>query len=216
MLMKLFFIVKILCIQNRTNDELELNMTNCCSVSVALEFLCLLCSLYGSVSQHASVRISGFWEAGISESQKTLFVPQTINNKGKNHYSANVPLFLKLRSHASSWELLKECWVFYAYWEMNRGHQTHFTKAATNPPISKNFQSSKAGFELLTRVKASVFLHHSAPLSPFFMISRCVCRREYGLSFPLFLLIYYRILTSRFHNIGGQETELYHILWPPV
>lgn len=49
-------------------------------------------------------------------------------------------------------ELLKGCWVFYAYWEIDGGHQTHFTKAATNPALSKIFQPSTAGFELATPV----------------------------------------------------------------
>lgn len=94
---------------------------------------------------------------------------------------------IERRAYASLWELLKGCWVFYAHWEMDRGHQTYFTKAATNPPVSKNLQSSMARFELATAGS----LQHSAP-PPQFLWSAgvCVCRRDCGLPFNLLLLIY--------------------------
>lgn len=72
--------VKVLCIQNKRNLELELNITRCFGVSVFIMF---------SAWQYG---ISGFWEAGSSENQMPLFVPQTNQQHKEIHYSTNVPL----------------------------------------------------------------------------------------------------------------------------
>lgn len=146
-----------------------------------LEGLCLLCPLHGSAAQVNSVRTGGFWEAVTCEKQtpkQVVFPPNQSTTQGKSLFSPCTLTLIwtklpKRRAYASLWELLKGCWVFYAHWEMDRGHQTHFTKAATNPAVSKNLQSSMAGFELATAVSPQ----HSAPPPPF-LWSAGVCVGE--------------------------------------
>lgn len=185
-----------------------------------LECLCLLRSLHGSPAQLNSVRIGGFWEAVTYEKQTPLFFFQSSQQHKENHYSAKAPIhwyeqkFYKRRTYASLWEILKGCWVFYAHWEMDRGHQTHFTKAATNPPVSKTLQSPTAGFELATAANPSAL----SPSSPSFYGQQvCVCVGETVLSHLIccrWFMAQYQL--GRLHKAGGQEGQLHHLPCPPV
>lgn len=131
--------------------------------------------------QCSSVQFSkNWWLLGSCHlsKQTPLFFPQEVNNTRKSLFSQCTytliwTKILERRAYASLWELLKGCWVFYAHWEMDIGHQTHFTKTATNPPVSKKLQSSTAGFELATAGS----LQHSAP-PPQFLWSAGVCVGE--------------------------------------
>lgn len=139
-----------------------------------------------SAWQCSSARFNrNWWLLGSCHLWKTntlIFPPNQSTTPGKLLFSRCTHTLIwtkrpKRRVYASLWELLKGCWVFYAHWEMDRGHQTHFTRAATNPPVSKNLQSSTAGFELATAVS----LQHSAPPPPF-LWSAGVCGGEAVLS----------------------------------